>query len=464
MKNLILTIILILTTLPSFSQNIEGQWNGILNIKGTQVRLIFNITQTNNGFTATLDSPDQGAKDIEVNKTSFENQKLTLEITNFLIKYEGILKNNIITGTFNQGGQSFPLNLSKEIQKKAELKRPQEPTRPPTYIVDNVKFKNTTDNITLAGTLTLPKKEGIFTTVVLISGSGAQNRNEELLGHKPFLVLADYLTNKGIAVLRFDDRGTAESEGDFNAANTKDLANDVNAAINYLKTRKEVDKKHIGLIGHSEGGIIAPMIAANSKDIDFIVLMAGTGIPGNELLLLQQSLIAKASGDNEEDIEIMKNINKNAFDIIISADNQEQAQKKLTEYLTMAITQLPKNQMPKGIKEDDFIKLQVNELTSPWMQYFLKYNPADALEQVNCAVLAINGSKDLQVPATVNLEAIKKALEKGGNKNVTIKEFQNLNHLFQECKVGLPSEYEVIEQTISPMVLDEISNWIHNTK
>ena len=352
------------------------------------------------------------------------------------------------------------MNLSKGKVDKEIIKRPQEPQKPYSYYTEDVVFENKSANINLAGTLTLPTKEGLFPAVILISGSGAQNRDEELLGHKPFLVLADYLTKNGIAVLRFDDRGTAMSKGDFKTATTLDFSTDVEAALQYLQTRKEIDQKKIGLIGHSEGGLIAPMVANKSKNISFIILLAGTGIPGDELLLLQQELIGKASGISEEDLKKSKITNTEAFEIVKKATNSDQVKKDITELISKSIKADPEAKIPDGINESEFIDMQVSQLLSPWMQFFIKYNPALALEKVKCPVLVLNGDKDMQVPSKVNLEAINKALVKGGNKKVTIKELPNLNHIFQECKTGLPEEYSEIEQTISPSALTEILNWI----
>jgi alpha/beta superfamily hydrolase len=280
------------------------------------------------------------------------------------------------------------------------------------------------------------------------------------LGHKPFFVLADHLTKSGIAVLRFDDRGTAKSTGDFATATSLDFVIDVEYAIKYLQTRKEINKKRIGLVGHSEGGIIAPMVAAESKDINFIVLLAGMGIPGDQLLLLQQELIGKAMGVSEEELQKTRSINKAAFDIIIKSTNTESLKTELTNYIKQTLKDNPESIESTGMIETDFIKLQVNQLTSPWIQYFIKYDPSSILEKVKCPILAINGEKNLQVPAKVNLYTIEKTLKKGGNDKVTIKELPNLNHLFQKCETGLPNEYATIEQTFSPIALEEISKWI----
>lgn len=461
MKKTVVILFAILTSLSIYAQDISGKWNGILKVQGIQLRLVFNITQTDKGYSSTMDSPDQGAQGIPVTSTSYENSILKLEISSAGIQYEGTLnKENVFVGTFKQAGQSYPLNLTKEKVEKEKVIRPQEPTKPYPYYSEDIKFENTKDKIVLAGTLSLPEKDGNFPAVILISGSGPQNRDEELLGHKPFLILADHLTKNGIAVLRFDDRGTAESTGDFKTATSLDFARDVEFAIKYLQTRKEINKNQIGLIGHSEGGIIAPMVAAKSKDINFIVLLAGTGIRGDQLLLLQQELIGKASGISDTVLQKVKAINKGAFEILLKSNNPDSLEIELTSYIKQAIKDNPESEKPAGMSEEDYVKLQVNQLTSPWMNYFIKYDPAPILEKVKCPVLAINGEKDLQVPAKVNLEAIEKALEKGGNKNITTKELPNLNHLFQECETGLPGEYATIEQTFSPIALAEISNWI----
>ncbi|WP_282144500.1 alpha/beta hydrolase family protein [Cellulophaga baltica] len=461
MKKIILILLTILSTLSMYGQDITGQWNGVLKVQGTQLRLVFNVTKTDNVVSSTMDSPDQGAKGIPTTTTSFENSILKITIANAKIEYEGTLgKDNIIVGTFKQGGQSFPMNLSKEITEKEKLVRPQEPIKPYSYYSEDITFENKKAGISLAGTLTLPKKDGVFPVVILISGSGPQNRNEELLGHKPFLVISDYLTKNGIAVLRYDDRGTAESTGDFSTATSADFATDVESAIAYLITRKEINKKKIGLIGHSEGGIIAPMVASTSKDVAFIVLLAGTGIQGDQLLLLQQKLIGKESGASDKDLHNNELTNRKAFDIVNKSKSLEQLNIDLTNYIKQTLIDNPDTEKPEEMSDDDFIKLKVKQIVNPWMQFFIKYNPTPTLEKVKCPVLVLNGEKDLQVPAKINLEAIEEALEKAGNKNVTTKELSNLNHLFQECETGLPSEYAIIEQTFSPIALAEISNWI----
>jgi pimeloyl-ACP methyl ester carboxylesterase len=443
----------------AFGQDVTGQWNGILKVQGTQLRVVFHIDKAESGYSATMDSPDQNAKGIPVSSATFENSTLKLVATALRMEYEGILKpEGIIEGTFKQAGLSVPLNLSKEMVEKKEIIRPQNPQKPYPYYEEDVTFTNAGAGITLAGTLTLPKKEGVFPAVVLITGSGAQNRNEELMGHKPFLVIADFLTRNGIAVLRFDDRGTALSQGNFRSATTNDFATDVKAAVDYLLTRKEINKKKVGLIGHSEGGIIAPLVANSSKDVAFIVLLAGVGIPGDQLLLLQQKLIGKVLGMSDPDLQKSEKINRAVFELVKKMDSINQLQTALTILLKQEMKDNPDK--PQDMSEDDFIQIQINRIVNPWMLNFIKYDPAPALAKVKCPVLALNGSKDLQVPPTENLEAIKSALAKGGNKNITAIELPGLNHLFQECKTGAPTEYATIEQTVSPVALDTLLAWI----
>ncbi len=444
-----------------YSQEIIGQWNGAINVNGTELKLIFNIMANENGYKGSMDSPDQNTFGIPATSVVFENNSLIFEVKNIGLSYNGkLIQNGKLDGTFNQGGLELSLIMTKDKVEKVELKRPQTPKEPLLYNSEEVIFKNKIEGFYLSGTLTLPKKDGKFPAVILISGSGAQNRDEEIFGHKPFFVIADHLTKNGIAVLRYDDRGTAKSEGNFKNSTTEDFATDVESAINYLLTRKEIDSNKIGLIGHSEGGIIAPMVAVNNENVNFIVLMAGLGIPGDELLLAQTELISKSMGVSDNDVIKIRKFNKGAYDIVTSTDDAKIMYKNLGKYLVNSLSELPEDQKPKKEEESIFIKNQISALMNPWMIYFLNYNPTEILEKVECPVFAINGSKDIQVPAQLNLNAIKYSLEKGGNKTVTIKEFENLNHLFQECETGSLDEYVKIEQTFSPLALNEISKWI----
>ena len=460
MKNQSILLIALFWSFLCNAQDITGAWNSILNVQGTQLRLVLNVSQNNSAYEATLDSPDQGAMGIPITSITFSNDSLNFEILNLNASYIGQLgSDNMIKGTFTQGGISFPLDWSREQVEKVKPNRPQEPKEPFPYYSEEVSIENAKDALTLAGTLTLPSKEGKHPVAILISGSGPQNRNEELMGHKPFLVLADHLTKNGIGVLRYDDRGTAESTGEFSTATSRDFANDVHAIIKYLKTRDDIDHAHIGLIGHSEGGLIAPMVASETEDIDFIVLLAGPGITGYDILMVQSELISKANGLQGEILDTELKLLKGILDIAVSEASVDSKKTQIADYLDVELdksSQLLQNNMSK----EQLIKRAQNQYGSAWFQYFLVYDPTTSLEKVKCPVLAINGEKDLQVPPKENLSAIEAALKKGGNQSITIKELPTLNHLFQESTTGSPLEYEAIEQTFAPVALEVVSNWI----
>ncbi len=462
MKKQIIFILALFVSTALFSQSPVGSWNGLLKVQGKQLRLVINIQQVENGYKATMDSPDQGAKGIPVDLVTFVNDTLKFEVKMIGVTYTGLMEDNhVIKGTFKQMGMSLPLDLSTAEVKKEKVLRPQEPKAPFPYHSEEVKFFNKVDGDTLAGTLTLPGKKGKFPVVVLISGSGPQNRDEELMGHKPFLVIADFLSRNGIAVLRYDDRGTAQSTGDFQKATSPDLANDAEAAVNFLLTRKDINKKKIGLAGHSEGGIIAPMVAARNPKVAFIVLLAGPGVRGKELLLMQQKAIALASGTPETAIDANEKMNAPLFDEIINSTDTINLRTRLAQMLENSLNnnaELKANLSDEQLKE--MVKMTMMQLLSPWMQYFIKYDPFPMLKKVKCPTLALNGSKDLQVPAKENLTEIKRAFSESGNTKLTAVELPGLNHLFQECTTGSPSEYAVIEQTVSPVALNEMLKFI----
>lgn len=450
----------------SFGQkDITGDWHGTLNIQDMiKLRLVFHLTDTDGKLTATLDSPDQGGFGIPAGEVTFTHPNLTIKMPNLMAEFTGAVNGGFteLTGTFTQRGMAMPLTMGRQVIKKEVLNRPQEPKPPFPYYQEEVTFENPEASSKLAGTLTLPKNEGQYPVVILVSGSGPQNRNEELLGHKPFLVLADYLTREGIGVLRYDDRGVGGSTGNFSNATSEDFAGDALAAVNYLKTRPDVMKDKIGIAGHSEGGMIAPMVAAKSKDVGFIVLLAGPGVRGMDLLLKQIELISRANGQSDEDIATGLEYNRQIFELILTETDTAQLRGKMTDLLKMQFESLPDQDREEYGSQENFISQTQNQLLSPWMLYFLRYDPAENLAKVTCPVLALNGEKDLQVEPVSNLAGIRTALERNGNKNVMTMELPGLNHLFQTCETGAPSEYSTIEETFSPAALKEVSVWIQN--
>ncbi len=442
--------------------SIEGIWEGKLKVPGVELRIVCKISKNPDGsLTATLDSPDQGVTGIAVEKVMVKDNTLYLEINSVGGIFEGKISSDFLTieGHWKQSGQTLPLTV-KRVDKAVEMLRPQEPKKPYPYIEEEVVYENKEAEITLTGTLTLPSEQDSFPAVLLITGSGPQDRNEAIAGHRPFLVLADYLTRQGIAVLRVDDRGVGESTGDFSQATSGDFASDVLAGIEYLKARKEINPKKIGLIGHSEGGIIAPMVAAKSSDVAFIVLMAGTGLTGEEILYLQGALISRAMGVSEEDIIKNRQFNEKIFSLIKEGKDEKTIEEKLRQMFMEDWEKMSDEKKEQIGDPEVFLKVQLQSLLSPWLKFFLTYDPKPTLSKVKCPVLAINGEKDLQVPPKENLSAIKDALVAGGNKNFTIKELPGLNHLFQTAQIGVPAEYAKIEETISPIALKIIGDWI----
>lgn len=446
------------------AQSVVGDWYGTLTFSGVNLRLVFHIQEEGDELTATMDSPDQGANGIAVKTATFDGNELTLELPQLGAKYTGKLdaSGRQLEGTFQQSGATIPLNMELKEEAPPGPKRPQEPKPPFPYRQEMVKYDNpAAPGVTLAGTLTIPEGEGPFPAVILISGSGGQDRDETLLGHKPFLVIADHFTRQGIAVLRFDDRGIGESTGNFQAATSADFATDVQAGFDFLKTHSDIDNKKIGLVGHSEGGLIAPMVAAENKEVAFIVLMAGPGVSGEEILLLQQALLSRAAGSSEEMIKATRKFTLKAFKEIRKTDDMERLQPKLTKYAKKQTRNLSEEEMTQlGGDIEAMVAQQLAMLNSPWFRFFLGYEPATSLQRVDCPVLAINGEKDLQVDAEQNLPAIAKALEKGGNKQYRTVVLPKLNHLFQHTETGSAAEYATIEETFAPEALELMTDWI----
>jgi uncharacterized protein len=431
--------------------DIDGTWMGTLDTGAAKLRVVFHIVNTEDGLVATLDSPDQGAKGVPTSSVTRDGPALKIEAKGIGGTFEGKIAPDLssIDGKWTQGGGTMPLVL-KRVKDQAELeppKHPQNPVRPYPYRDEDVSYENKVQNVTLAATITIPPGEGRFPGVVLITGSGPQDRDESLLGHKPFLVLSDYLTRHGIVVLRADDRGTGKSTGVFATATTADFATDTEAGVAYLKTRAEVDPHKIGLIGHSEGGIIAPMVAARNKDVAFIVMMAGSGVPGDQVLVAQGEAIEVAGGKPPAEAAKDAAKEREMVELVETDKDQSDLDKKLREVMA---GQVPEAQ----------IGMQIQQLTSPWFRYFMTYDPATALRKVTCPVLVLNGSLDKQVLPDQNLPAIRKALQEAGNRHVQIDELQGLNHLFQTAKTGSLLEYAQIEETISPVALEKIASWI----
>ena len=433
-----------------FSQNITGSWYGNLDVQGQKLPLVFHIEQEGNDLKSTFDSPTQGAKGIPIQKTLFESNELTFNASNLGITFKGKLNNEKLEGIFSQSGMNFHLILTRNAETTV-VNRPQTPKPPFNYNSDDVTFKNDTQGNLLAGTLATPKNfKKNQPILVMITGSGAQDRNEEMFEHKPFLVIADDLAKKGIATLRLDDRGIGGSKKGKENATSADFATDINSAVNYLVKN---GYKNIGLIGHSEGGMIAPMVANKNKSVKFLVLLAAPGIPILDLVLDQNKKIAESTNLPQEAIDEVLAIKSKTFNYA-HLYNGKDFKIDFTNYLEENYPKMSEQE------REPFIA----QMSSEWFRYFIKFNPEDYLSKVKIPVLAMNGSLDMQVSAKENLAGIKKSLTKAGNKNFEIIEFEGLNHLFQTAKTGSPAEYGQIEETFSPKVLDRMSSWILSLK
>jgi pimeloyl-ACP methyl ester carboxylesterase len=439
-------ILLVLAACMSLSAQtgIEGSWEGPLKTPGGTLRLRLHVSRSTSGvLTAKVDSVDQGAFGLQVDSVSFADRMLRFDMRALQASFQGLLDENgrKVVGSFRQG-MDLPLTLTRLDKAPEPPKRPQEPKPPVPYDAVDVTVENSKAGVKLAATLTLPKAKGPHPAVVLISGSGPQDRDETVMGHRVFLVLADHLTRSGVAVLRYDDRGVGKSTGDFGSATTPDFAVDASAAVDYLKTRTEIDAKRIGLIGHSEGAVVAPMAANQRSDLAFLVLLAPTAVTGSEVIRAQSRAIGKTMKANDA-----------------ALDKQDQQLREMHR-----IVREEKNpSMAAGrLKDSGVGEAQIRMLTSPWFRYFLTYDPAPALAKLKLPVLVLNGELDLQVLPDQNLPVVESSLTDAGNTQYKIMRMPGLNHLFQTAKTGSPGEYAQIEETFAPAALEAISSWIQH--
>lgn len=432
-----------------------GTWQGQLQVPGAQLRIVFDIEVAESGLAAKMASPDQGANNIPVEQVSWKDDTLTLRVGTVGGLYRGVWNKDSlrIAGHWFQSGGTFPLVLKKATGTAMREIRPQDPVRPFPYTEDSVRYPGLSAAVTIGATLTLPAGEPPFPAVILISGSGAQNRDEEIMQHRPFLVLSDYLTRRGIAVLRYDDRGVGESTGPVANATTADFADDALAGFRYLKTRKEIHPAKIGLAGHSEGGLIAPMVYGQAPDIAFMVLMAAPGLPGKQILREQSRYLLRQTGAGEEDIRLALQRNEEIYALVKTSRDSA----VLADEIKAILFADPLKQGNIDTTTQNGI---VRQYLQPWFRFFLHYDPRPNLEKLRCPVLAINGSKDIQVEAKENLEAIASAIASAGNNKAVIRELPGLNHLFQTAVSGDVSEYAKIAETFSPAALQTIGDWI----
>ena len=452
-----------LPALPAeLAKQLIDSWEGVLAVGAVELGLVLVVEQGSGAFlTGHMVSPDQSPAKYPIGRVDYAGERSVLIHvgsigTTFAVSPS--VDGSTLEGEFRQGGQVFEIAL-ESVAEPTKRPRPQEPKGPFPYEIEEVEYENPTGGVTLAGTLTLPKGEGPFPAAILITGSGGQDRNEEIFEHKPFWVIADHLTRAGIAVLRVDDRGIGgSSRGEASVAATSfDFAGDVGAGMDFLQRHARIAPDKIGLIGHSEGGIIAPIVATQRDDVAFAVLLAGTGVRGDYLLVMQNEAIMRASGIDEGTTSAALESQKNLFAIVSDATLSSQ---EMEQALTQAIQKDEEFMAASAEEQEQGLKVALAQLANPWMVAFIRHDPATVLRKVNCPVLALNGELDLQVPSKANLDAIAKALKVAENADYTTRAFPGLNHLFQHCETGLITEYGEIEETFSVEVLEVMSAWI----
>lgn len=461
-KHLTLAICLFLPLLSTAQKSPAGDWEASLKIQGIELPLVVHLKQKGDAWEGSFDSPKQKAYNISLTSVSLRADTVEFTHKQAGIRFLGLFQADSIPGNFSQGGKTMPMTLRRQLgapTKVAETIRPQQPKPPFNYSIREVKIKNKAANLTLAGTLTVPAGKGPFPAVVLISGSGPQDRNSEVFDHQPFAVLAHHLTQAGIAVLRYDDRGVGKSTGDFNAATSEDFAGDALAAWAFVQKQKGINKNKVGLIGHSEGGMVAPIAFARQSEPAFVVLMAGVGIPVTALLAEQIQAIGQSEGLSQAAIDSQLSTNARTFHWLKTLP-ATQARDSLQAYLAAQKALLPANDAAAREQFENQAAGALRTYLDPWFLYFIGYDPRPNLMKLSCPVLAINGDKDVQVLAASNLQGIEAALKSGGNKNYKICSLPGLNHLFQPAKTGAVSEYATIDTTFDPAAMEVIASWI----
>lgn len=465
--------------LPEHASALEGTWQGKLEVSGVSLTVVYHLERSSDapgGWVARMDSPDQGATGIPVSAVHIEDTAVQLEVAAVAGVFEGNFDADAdtIDGTWTQSGQTFPLLLKRATSAQAYTPaRPQEPAPPYPYNIEEVEFAGGTPTagtevaVKLAGTLTLPKTQGPHPVLVLLTGSGPQDRDETILHHKPFWILADFLSRNGVAVLRFDDRGVAQSTGVFQGATIADFTSDAVAAVDFLSTRQDINPEAIGLLGHSEGANVAPLAALASDKVKFTVLLAPTAVPGTELLARQNALVFETMGMSPEGASAYEKRMLAALNKIVKVPLDQPLSDALKKELRADFKAAAAKMSPDDRKHygptdpaafEKVLDALLGQLNTAWMRSFLHMKPAETFTKLQLPTLALYGSKDLQVPPAQNAAPLREQL--AHNKQATITLLDGLNHLFQPSETGHPGEYGTIETTLDPTALDAILSWL----
>ncbi|MCH7400349.1 alpha/beta hydrolase family protein [Belliella kenyensis] len=460
---LLLFGILIFSLTNSYSQTAQGTWKGDLAVMGQKLPLIIHLNESNGEWEGSIDSPSQGAMGIKMSKVLFDGMMLSFEMSVGNAFYEGVMVNEEIKGNFSQGGMKLPLDFRRirdGIADEVMPRRPQHPVEPFDYEIKEVSFRNDQADIMFKGTLTTPSDEDSYPGVILISGSGPQNRDHEMMAHKPFWVMADYLTSRGIAVLRYDERGVGESSGSFADATTIDFMEDASAAIDFLKKQDKINPDLIGVIGHSEGGLITWMLGDDRDDLAFLISLAGPVMPITEMMKKQTEDVTRVAGASEEIVKMMTNRNQEVYKIIVDSETVEEVKPRIKALFEQELKEL---NVPESLFESELGKLQqaYEAKLDLWMLNFLKMDPNTYIQNIDIPTFAAFGSKDLQVNAAQNANRISEIFESKSDL-LTLKVYENLNHLFQAAQTGAIDEYAKIEETINYQLLEDITDFILN--
>ena len=441
---------------------IVGNWVGVLTVQGLKLRLALRVSSSDERIlVAKLDSIDQGAKDLPVDEIALEGNVVRFSARRLGLSFTGILDDarSRIRGEIQQGAATMPVTFER-VTAVPVVARPQEPRKPYPYKEYEVRYTNGADGAQLAGTLTIPSAQGPHPAVILITGSGTQDRDETIAGHRPFLVLADHLTRRGIAVLRSDDRGAGGSSPGSTHDTSETFAGDVLAAVDFLRQRRDIDTTRIGVLGHSEGALIAVMAATRRPGIAFVVMMAGTGQPGEAVILAQTELAQRKYGVAPDIVSTTRTALQRVFAALRAHTDPAAALAAMRTALDDQAAALPETSRVSFAVVRNNIAPQLKLYTTPWFRFFLDYDPATHLRQLRVPLLAVSGELDVQALPEENLARIDAEARSGGNVDVSVRQLPHLNHLFQNAQTGLPNEYSTIEETIAPAALNLISLWI----
>lgn len=452
MKKILYLFLICLHFSCSNAQSFDGSWKGEVEVSGQKLLLVFNLEQdSNDRWIGTFESPMQTAQRFPIDAIKVQKDSIWMDVKAIRLFYAGYLDRDkdVMKGVMKQGSFESAMILVRSENEMSGLSRKQDVFPPYDYLEQQVSFRNPKGNASLAGTLTYPKGGGPFPAVVLVNGSGQQNRDSEVFGHRPFKILADHLSKNGFAVLRYDDRGIGGSKGEVNLATTIDFASDADAVVDFLSKQNTVKLGKIGIVGHSEGALIAEIVAAENDKVDYVALLSGPVIKGDSLLILQSYALGKASGLSESVLNENKISNRRIYDILLRDETPQELSGMLEKELV---------RQNRGNPLTSDMKIKLSPMLIPWFRTFLRIDPAYYLKQLRVPIFASFGGKDVQVPANENIYALQHL--RLNTTDVTIKDYPNLNHLFQQAETGKIEEYFENSESFNEQLMDDLTHWL----